>query len=95
VRRHYLFSYDVSDDKRRNEIFKTLRDHGDHAQYSVFMCELNSTELVVLRARLDKLLHHGEDQLMILELGLANRSLFECLEVLGRPYDPPDRCFVV
>jgi CRISPR-associated protein Cas2 len=95
MRRRYLFSYDISDDWRRDRVFKTLRDHGDHAQYSVFFCELNTRELVVLRSALDGLLHHGEDQLMVLDLGLATRSLTECLEVLGRPYQPPGRCLVV
>ncbi|MEZ5964174.1 MAG: CRISPR-associated endonuclease Cas2 [Planctomycetota bacterium] len=95
MRRRYLFSYDVSDDARRDKIFKTLRDHGDHAQYSVFFCELNATEYAELHGRLDPLLHHGEDQMLILDLGPAKRSLSECLEVLGRPYRPPGRCLVL
>ncbi len=38
MRRRYLFSYDVSDDKRRDRIFKNLRDHGDHAQFREIAC---------------------------------------------------------
>ncbi len=95
MRRRYLFSYDVADDGRRDRIFKTLRDHGDHAQYSVFFCELNAREFAELRGRLDPMLHHGDDQLLILDLGVASRSLLECLEVLGKPYRPPGRCLVV
>lgn len=95
MRRRYLLSYDISDDKRRDAVFKTLRDHGDHVQFSVFFCELDARELVELRATLDAALHHGEDQLLILDLGLATRSLTECLEVLGKPYRPPGRCLVI
>jgi CRISPR-associated protein Cas2 len=95
MRRRYLWSYDVSDDKRRDKIFKTLRDHGDHVQYSVFFCELNARELVELRTTLDAELHHDEDQLLILDLGPASRPITECLDVLGRPYRPPGRCMVV
>ena len=45
-RKRYLVTYDVSDDKRRTKIFKTLYAYGDHAQYSVFICELNAREYV-------------------------------------------------
>lgn len=51
-RRHYLVTYDISDDKRRDAVFRLLLGHGDHAQYSVFFCELSGRELVELRARL-------------------------------------------
>ncbi len=95
MRRRYLFSYDVSDAQRRDRIFKKLRDHGDHAQFSVFFCELNARELIALRAALDNELHHDDDQLLVLDLGLATRPLTECLEVLGKPYRPPGRCLVV
>ena len=37
-RRHYLVTYDVSDDKRRTHLFKLLEGNGDHVQYSVFFC---------------------------------------------------------
>ncbi|HUT57607.1 MAG TPA: CRISPR-associated endonuclease Cas2, partial [Phycisphaerae bacterium] len=40
MRRRYLVTYDISDDKRRDLVFKTLRDRGDHVQFSVFLCEL-------------------------------------------------------
>lgn len=95
MRRRYLFSYDIADDDRRTAVFKTLRDNGDHAQYSVFFCELNAREFVGLKGKLDGMLHHGEDQLMIVDLGRATRSLTESLEVVGKPYKPPGRCLVV
>ena len=50
ARRHFLITYDVSDDKRRTTIFNTLQGNGDHAQFSVFLCQLNATELARLRA---------------------------------------------
>lgn len=95
MRRRYLFSYDIADDKRRTRVFQSLRDHGDHAQYSVFFCELNSREIIELRSALDAELHHTEDQLLILDLGPATRPLFDSLQVLGKPYSPPGRCLVI
>ena len=47
-RKRFLVTYDVSDDKRRTQIFKTLYAYGDHAQYSVFFCELNAREYAEL-----------------------------------------------
>lgn len=95
MRRRYLFSYDIADDGRRTRVFQMLRDHGNHAQYSVFFCELSTRELIDLRSNLDAELHHSEDQLLILDLGPESRALLETLQVLGKPYSPPGRCLVV
>lgn len=94
-RHHYVVTYDISDDKRRDKVFKTLHGYGDHAQYSVFFCELNQEELVRLRMRLHKAIHHGEDQVLIVELGRAVRPLATALDVVGKSYDPPVRTLVV
>ena len=95
ARRHYLVCYDVSDDKRRNKVFKTLHAFGDHAQYSVFFCELSDQELVQLRTRLRAAIHHKEDQVLIVDLGTNTRPLEEGIEVLGRGYQPATRVVVV
>lgn len=95
ARRHYLISYDVSDDKRRTKLFKLLEGEGDHVQYSVFFCELNATELAVVRAAVTEIIHDREDQVLILDLGPDSRPLDEGLEVLGTPYDPLTRTLVV
>jgi len=95
ARRHYLVSYDVSDDKRRNQVFKTLHAFGDHAQYSVFFCELNEKELVELRTRLRSAIHQKEDQVLIVDLGVSTSPLEEGIEVLGRGYQPSTRVVVV
>ncbi|MGH7501849.1 MAG: CRISPR-associated endonuclease Cas2 [Longimicrobiales bacterium] len=94
-RRHYIVSYDISDDRRRDQVFRTLLGQGDHAQYSVFFCELNDRELVNLRARLRACIHATEDQVLIVDLGPAIRPLQAGLEAIGRAYDPPVRTFVV
>lgn len=95
MRRRYVVAYDISDDKRRNKVFVTLFGYGDHAQYSVFFCDLNEAELAELRAKLQGAIHHDEDQVMIVELGLAKRPLDLSLEVLGRGYEPPVRTQVI
>ena len=94
-RRHYLVSYDVADDKRRTRLFKLLEGEGDHAQYSVFFCELSQAELAGLRATITEIIHDREDQVMILDLGTGDRPLDQGLEVLGSPYNPLTRTLVV
>jgi CRISPR-associated protein Cas2 len=95
ARRRYLFSYDISDDKRRTKAFKILDSWGDHAQYSVYFAELNPTELARLKVKLDKVIHHEEDQVLILDLGPLTSPLEDDLECLGRGYRPPSRVVVV
>ena len=95
ARRHYLITYDVSSDKRRNRLFTTLSGEGDHAQYSVFFCDLNRAELASLRACISDIINDREDQVLILDLGQADRSLDHGLEVLGSPYEPLTRTLVV
>lgn len=95
ARRHYLVTYDISDDKRRDRTFKTLTGFGDHAQYSVFFCEMSDRELAELRYRLREIIHAREDQILILDLGHARQPLVAGLEVLGRGYEPPVNMFVV
>ena len=95
TRRHYLITYDVSDDKRRTRLFNALEGQGDHAQYSVFFCELTATELARLRSEMTQIIHDREDQVIILDLGPASHPLEHNLEVLGSPYQPLLRTLVV
>lgn len=95
ARRHYLVSYDVSDDKRRTRIFNALDDVADHLQYSVFLCELSKRELAQLRMQIAQHVHHREDQLIILDLGPAHVNLETAMEVMGRPHEPLVRTLIV
>lgn len=76
-------------------MFTLLFGYGDWAQYSVFFCELNEQELAELRTRLRKEIHHEDDQVMLIDLGLAENPLEAGLEVIGRGYNPPSRITVV
>jgi|SRR5712671_6184395 len=94
-RSHFLVAYDISDDRRRTDVFETLKDFGNHVQFSVFLCDLDRREVVTLRELLRTLINHAGDQVMIVDLGPATHSLDEQMEVLGIPYSPPGRRFVV
>jgi CRISPR-associated endonuclease Cas2 len=46
----YLVTYDISDDTRLRQVFKTMKGFGDHVQYSVFRCSLTKTEMTEMMA---------------------------------------------
>lgn len=95
MRRRYVISYDISDDKRRMRVFELLLGNGDHVQFSVFLADLSQRELIVLRTKLLQIINEREDQVLIIDLGKETRSLDASLEVIGRSYEPPSRSMVV
>lgn len=94
-RRHFLVTYDISDDKRRNAVFQACYDFGNHVQYSVFLCELDARELVRLCGRLSSSIHNREDQILILDLGKAIHPLDSIVQCIGRGMTVPARALVV
>lgn len=56
----WLISYDVSSDKHRQKIAKTLLDYGERVQYSVFECDINEKELKRLISKLTKLIENSD-----------------------------------
>lgn len=94
-RRRYFVTYDISDDRRRSSVFKTLEGYGNWLQYSVFSCDLNEVELSGLRTRLRTSIHHAEDQILIVDLGTSDHATDARIESLGRAYNPPTRVTVV
>jgi CRISPR-associated protein Cas2 len=94
-RRHFLVSYDVSNDKRRTRIFETLQGYGDHTQFSVFLCDLDQAELAALRGLLEPLVHHDQDQVLMVDLGPGDNDLQHSIDAIGRPFDPQPGAFIV
>jgi CRISPR-associated protein Cas2 len=96
VRRTFIVAYDISDDYRRDKVFKTLRGFGDHLQYSVFECQLNAADLVRCRHRLGEFIDHKADQVLFVDLGPSEGRGDRVITALGKPYSPIDApCFVV
>ena len=96
MRTSYLVCYDICDDKRLRRVFKTMRGYGDHLQYSVFECQLTTTDLVRLRAELSEIIHHIQDQVLFVNLGAAEGRGDRVITALGKPYVAVDApCIVV
>ena len=60
---YVVVSYDIPDNRRRAKVCKTLKNFGQHVQYSVFECQLKTKDFQKLRARLQKLIRPEEDNL--------------------------------
>lgn len=88
MRQSYIVSYDVSDQKRLRLVFRTLKGWGDHLQYSVFRCDLNARELIELRTELASIIHHGEDQVLFVDVGPADGRALTAYQTIGRPATP-------
>lgn len=61
----YVVVYDVTDDRRRTRIMKTLKGYGYAVQYSVFEVMVTPTKLVKLRDALARLMKAEEDSVVL------------------------------
>jgi CRISPR-associated protein Cas2 len=96
MRNTYLVCYDICDDKRLRRVHKTMRDFGDHLQYSIFECQFTPTDLAKCRHTLSEIIHHGDDQVLFVDLGPAEGRGDRVIASLGQPYAPIDQpCIVV
>jgi CRISPR-associated protein Cas2 len=95
VKTRYIVTYDITDDVRRTAIFKALRGHGDHLQYSVFRCDLSDTERTMMVAELFPLLDPREDQILVIDIGPVDGRAATCVTSLGRRYIAPERSVVI
>lgn len=96
MRTCYLVCYDICDDKRLRKVFQTMRGYGDHLQYSVFECQLTAEDLARLRAELSAIIHHQEDQVLLVNLGPAEGRGERVITALGKAYSPFDApCVIV
>jgi CRISPR-associated protein Cas2 len=64
----YVIAYDISNDKRRTKIHKTLSGFGQWTQFSLFECHLSDKQYLQLRQKLDRLLKTDEDSVRFYSL---------------------------
>jgi len=95
MRNVFLVCYDVCNDKRLKKVYKAMRGYGDHLQLSVFRCELSARERAEMIAELSPLIAHGEDQVLIIDIGPADGRASLVFDSIGKPYVAPVRHAVI
>jgi CRISPR-associated protein Cas2 len=96
MRKIYLVTYDICDDKRLRKVFKTMLNWGDHLQYSVFECQLSEMDLQTLKAELKTIIHHLQDQVLFIDLGPAAGRGERVIEAIGIPYsNVASPCYII
>lgn len=95
MRNRYIVTYDITDDRRRADVYKALRGFGDHLQYSVFRCDLTARRHIELIALLHDLIDHATDQVLLVDLGPIDGRAATCVSSLGRTYSNPERTVVI
>jgi len=95
MRNAYIVSYDISDPKRLRKVFKLLYGYGEHVQFSVFRCELAAMDRLQLMAKLKRLIHHEQDQVLFIDMGPAQGRAEKAILALGRGYQPISKSPIV
>lgn len=87
MKEHFLIAYDIADPKRLRRIHKLVRGYGEAIQYSVFLGQLSAKDEVVLREKIRDIIHHKQDQVIMIRLGVVDgksKTAPENWTVLGR-----------
>ncbi len=89
MRRCFLVCYDISGAKRLRQVVKICKGYGEHWQYSIFFCVLKDIDRVRLQSELEDVMHHREDQILIIDLGGDESGARDNTVALGQPMDDP------
>jgi len=84
MKQFVVVAYDISDDKRRQKIAKTLVDFGVRCNFSVFECVLTESQIKTMKERLNKIADPKSDCILYYYLC---KSCVGKREVFGRQLD--------
>jgi len=84
MRKLLVVTYDICDPKRLRRVFKAMKGFGQHLQLSVFRCDLTDMERFQMIGVLQELIHHGEDQVLLIDLG-PSEGRSHTVDSIGRP----------
>ena len=88
--RLYIVTYDIADQRRWRRVFKTMQGYGEWLQLSVFQCRLTRRRRAELETRLRELVKNGEDHILLIDVGLANK-IHLAVESIGKTFSKIER----
>ncbi len=68
----YIVVYDISDPRRWRRVFRLMNGYGEWVQLSVFQCRLSRRRHAELVARIDDLIDHDADHVVLVDVGVAD-----------------------
>lgn len=71
--RRTIVCYDISHDRRRSKLAKTLQRYGDRLQYSVFVVDCSPAKLLRLKDEIKNIIDKVEDSVLYCDLGLLSK----------------------
>lgn len=95
MRRCYLVCYDIRDPKRWRKVFKIMKGHGEHWQFSVFFCVLKDIDRVRMQSKLEEAMNLKDDKAVIIDLGPDEQVARNSATVLGEALPEADTGMVV
>jgi CRISPR-associated protein Cas2 len=85
--RRYIVTYDISDPKRLDRIYRVMKGAGQHIQLSVFCCDLSDRQRERLILDLLAVIHAVEDQVLLIDIGPTDGVHPQQIQALGRSCD--------
>lgn len=87
----YIVTYDIADARRWRAVFKLMHGYGEWAQLSVFQCRLSARRHAEMVATLDQIIHHVDDHVLVIDIGLAERVDPKVVSLGKRTFAPVAR----
>jgi len=88
----YIIAYDIREPKRLHKVFKTMKDFGQHRQYSIFECRISGISLLKLKNKLEQIIDKENDQVLIIKLCVR---CLDQIETIGIPRIVPQDGFTI
>lgn len=86
-RRRHLIAYDIADPKRLRRVIGIMESFGTRLQYSVFLCDLTTSEFLSWKSQMMDVLVLAEDSVVTIDMGELGRST--PVSVIGKPRSFP------
>jgi CRISPR-associated protein Cas2 len=64
MKQFIVVAYDISDDRRRQQVAKTLTNFGVRCNFSVFECALTESQIKTMQKRLNKIADPQGDSIL-------------------------------
>jgi CRISPR-associated protein Cas2 len=90
----YIVTYDIRDPKRWRRVFRIMKGYGEWVQLSVFQCRMSRQRHAELIALLDGMIHHGDDHIVIMDVGPADK-VAPRVTSLGRSFTAVERTSII